>query len=313
MAERNGSIFRRRLRSAERLRERAISLGSSSVKTPSFRSRALLVSVTCWDQRFEAAAIAASGGLLGARLRGLLGRGRALLRTLGARRPTGRRGALRDGTFGRRLFRLGGEGFLRGGGVAFLLQGRRGRPGAGARNGLLRTLRSYLGVALGLFPGRLGGGPLLGRRQLHAGAARFRKPDRDRLLGRPRPVLPFLDVLDLLVDELARLGARGLALSLVLAGLLDRLLLGHGVGLLFWRNPEARSTPGAAAPHPLSKIRYGTARRISDSGTWPARALASESSRRLRMPRSRAAARRRFGGSPWAIRSARSSSGTKSS
>jgi hypothetical protein len=51
MAERNGSALRRRLRSAERLSERAIARGSFKEKTPLSRSRALLVSVTCCDQR----------------------------------------------------------------------------------------------------------------------------------------------------------------------------------------------------------------------------------------------------------------------
>ena len=51
MAERNGSALRRRLRSAERLSERAIAPGSFKEKTPLSRSRASLVSVACCDQR----------------------------------------------------------------------------------------------------------------------------------------------------------------------------------------------------------------------------------------------------------------------
>ena len=51
MAERNGSVFRRRLRSAERLSERAMLRGSPRVNTPLSKSRALLVWVTCPDQR----------------------------------------------------------------------------------------------------------------------------------------------------------------------------------------------------------------------------------------------------------------------
>ena len=51
MAERNGSALRRRLRSAERLSERAIARGSFKEKTPLSRSSASLVSVTCCDQR----------------------------------------------------------------------------------------------------------------------------------------------------------------------------------------------------------------------------------------------------------------------
>src|SRR5437764_12333739 len=51
MAERYGSLLRRLLRSAERLSERAMRLGSRCAKTPRLRSRALLRSVTRCDQR----------------------------------------------------------------------------------------------------------------------------------------------------------------------------------------------------------------------------------------------------------------------
>jgi hypothetical protein len=51
MAERNGSALRRRLRSAERLSERAIARGSFKENTPPSRSRASLVVVTRCDQR----------------------------------------------------------------------------------------------------------------------------------------------------------------------------------------------------------------------------------------------------------------------
>jgi hypothetical protein len=44
--------LRRRLRSAERFSDRAISLGSDCVKTPGSRSSASLVSVTRCDHRF---------------------------------------------------------------------------------------------------------------------------------------------------------------------------------------------------------------------------------------------------------------------
>jgi len=118
--------------------------------------------------------------------------------------------------------------------VPFLLERVAGRLRTGARNGLL-WFRSRRVVVLGLGPRRLGG--VLRRCHLHAGAARFGEADRDRLLGRPRSVLAFLDVLDLLMDELAGLGARGLSLALVFAGLLDGLFLGHGDGLLLF-SPE---------------------------------------------------------------------------
>src|SRR5690348_3187567 len=55
-----------------------------------------------------------------------------------------------------------------------------------------------------------------GRRQIDAGAPRFREPDGDRLLGRARAVLATADILDLFADELARLGAGGFAGALIL-------------------------------------------------------------------------------------------------
>jgi hypothetical protein len=51
MAERNESVFRLLLRSAERLSDRAILRGLVRVNTPRSKSRALLVLVTRWDQR----------------------------------------------------------------------------------------------------------------------------------------------------------------------------------------------------------------------------------------------------------------------
>src|SRR6266571_6742152 len=56
MAERNASLLRRRLRSAERFSDRAMLRGSSREKTPRSRSRALLFAVTRWDQRLRAPA-----------------------------------------------------------------------------------------------------------------------------------------------------------------------------------------------------------------------------------------------------------------
>jgi len=50
IAEQKGELFRRSLNSAECFRERAISRGSSSLKTPSSRSSALLSCVTFCDQ-----------------------------------------------------------------------------------------------------------------------------------------------------------------------------------------------------------------------------------------------------------------------
>ena len=51
MADWKGSLFRRRLRSAERFKERAMLRGSSRENTPGSRSSALLVWVTRRDQR----------------------------------------------------------------------------------------------------------------------------------------------------------------------------------------------------------------------------------------------------------------------
>src|SRR5438045_3260098 len=52
MAERYGSLFRRWLRSADRLSDRAIARGESFVNTRRSRSKASLRSVTRCDQRF---------------------------------------------------------------------------------------------------------------------------------------------------------------------------------------------------------------------------------------------------------------------
>lgn len=54
IADAKGPDFLRLLRSAERFSDFAISCGLSFLKTPSSRSRALLVSITLFDQRFPA-------------------------------------------------------------------------------------------------------------------------------------------------------------------------------------------------------------------------------------------------------------------
>src|SRR5204862_4530941 len=63
----------------------------------------------------------------------------------------------------------------------------------------------------------------------HAGAAGLGKADGDRLLGRARAVLAFPDVLELLANELARDGARGLAGAGFSPRALERAFFGHGV------------------------------------------------------------------------------------
>jgi hypothetical protein len=54
IAERNGSALRRLLRSAERLRERAMAFGSLFVKTPPSKSSASLRCITFADQYLRA-------------------------------------------------------------------------------------------------------------------------------------------------------------------------------------------------------------------------------------------------------------------
>ena len=64
MADRNGSLFRRRLRSAERFNESAMLRGLSRENTPGSKSSALLVSVTRRDQRLTVRLTTVLGFLL---------------------------------------------------------------------------------------------------------------------------------------------------------------------------------------------------------------------------------------------------------
>ena len=61
---------------------------------------------------------------------------------------------------------------------------------------------------LGVFPGLVGDFPSLGRRKIDARSSSLGKPDRDRLLGRPRAVLALANVVNLLPHKLAGLGRR---------------------------------------------------------------------------------------------------------
>jgi hypothetical protein len=95
---------------------------------------------------------------------------------------------------------------------------------------LLAGLPLVLAGLIGVFRAslrRLLGAALPGRRQVDASPPGLGEPDRDRLLGRARPMLATADILDFFADELARLGGRGLAGAFRLAGLLDGLLPGH--------------------------------------------------------------------------------------
>src|SRR5258706_6882289 len=105
-------------------------------------------------------------------------------------------------------------------------------------HGTLRTLtRPRRGLAL------------LRRLDRHAGAARLRQADRDRLLRRARAVLAFADVLHFLADEFAGLRAGGFPGPAVLAGPLESFLVGHG-RLLFTENEKVRP-PSSPAVHAL--------------------------------------------------------------
>jgi hypothetical protein len=61
IAERNGALLRRLLRSAERLSDRATARGLRLVNTPRSRSSALLVRMTRADQRLLVPAMPSSG------------------------------------------------------------------------------------------------------------------------------------------------------------------------------------------------------------------------------------------------------------
>src|SRR5690348_14382618 len=67
----------------------------------------------------------------------------------------------------------------------------------------------------------------LARRKIDSRAARLREANRDRLLGRARPVLAFADVVNFLADELARLRGRALSLGLVAPRAPYRFFGGH--------------------------------------------------------------------------------------
>src|SRR6202035_1070432 len=78
-------------------------------------------------------------------------------------------------------------------------------------------------------------------------------------LGRPRAVLPFADVVNLLADELARLRAGRLPLALVLPGTLDRLFLRHGespCGSMMLAPP--RPVNGKSSPRTFSGFSRGS-------------------------------------------------------
>jgi hypothetical protein len=103
---------------------------------------------------------------------------------------------------------------------------RRGAGAAGRRLAGAASL-SRPDVALSFASCGLRGLALARRRELHTRTPGFRQPNRDRLLRRSRAMLPFPDVLDLFVDELAGLRGWGFAFLLVLPGAFQRGLRRH--------------------------------------------------------------------------------------
>ena len=111
--------------------------------------------------------------------------------------------------------------------MPFATQRLADRPRPTRRHGTLRARPSLRGVPRCLTKGLLGHSPALRLLELDSGAACFRETDGNRLLGRPRPVLPLPDVVHLLTHELAGLGGGSLPFSCVFTSTLDRRLLGH--------------------------------------------------------------------------------------
>src|SRR5512147_1959802 len=114
----------------------------------------------------------------------------------------------------RRRMRLPRQRRLGRGGTTFALQRPADRPRPLARHRPLAAM-ALLALASGALPSLLGRRALLRHRQIDAGTPRLRETDGDGLLGRTGAVLALADVVDLLADELAGLGARRLPLSLV--------------------------------------------------------------------------------------------------
>src|SRR5687768_14086583 len=93
---------------------------------------------------------------------------------------------------------------------------------------MLRVRAPLVIGALRAPPRLVGNTAFLGWGKVHARLPRLGESDGDRLLGRSRSMLAFTNVVELLANELAGLGARCFALALGLARPLDGLLLWHG-------------------------------------------------------------------------------------
>src|SRR6185437_94275 len=162
-----------------------------------------------------------------ARAGGLARRGGTLFRALGARAFLRGSGALAGRALAGRLAGVFRKRLLRRGRMTFALQrlaaGARALGGSALRGRFLRGgfFRRRLLAALRLLR------RLAFLRTVHAGAARLRQPDRDRLFGRTRAMLALAYVVDFLAHELASLGAGGFAFALVLLRTRDRFLVRH--------------------------------------------------------------------------------------
>ena len=98
------------------------------------------------------------------------------------------------------------------------------------------------------------------RRQLDSGSSCLGKTDRDRLLRRPRPVLPFAHVLDLFTHELSRLRRRRLPFPRVLSRSLERFAIRHvHTSLVSLTSPSG-------TPRGMVRTRRGEGKRILSRG-----------------------------------------------
>src|SRR5688500_12531208 len=139
--------------------------------------------------------------------------------------------------------------------VAFILQSLQASARACRRDRLASL--SFAVCGLLLLPGLLRDFAFWRWRQVYACSARFGQPDSDRLLSRPRPVLAFTDVLDLLSNEFASLRARRFTFTRSLLRSLNGLFFRHKVPpidktlivtinrWLTYTNPLFRLTRGA--------------------------------------------------------------------
>ena len=142
-----------------------------------------------------------------------------------------------------RMFR---ERLPRGSGVTFALQRLLCGGGLPRRSPLRPAIFSALKIPLGLPASFIGSLAVPRRRQLHSGAARFGKADRDGLFRGSGAVFSLTDMLDFFAHKFARLRRRRFAFALFLAGPRD--------GFIFWHIKPVRA-PGDARRGPLAPAR----------------------------------------------------------